>query len=285
MSTDAGNLFSGKGSSSKAPATPAQPVDATDAPPQYHPPGAAPSPFTRPGEEAPRGPFGRPKRGYDRRLLPNVDVTRGLATMSKEVEVVAEASMSKDDAGALNMRVLDVWGATRFLEGEIMTLMDALYHSVTVNGTSTVMPGRSVIRFNGGEFSMRAAVQEFGNDFRRWGRASADAIRDANERTMTALPDDVLMWDRKQDLLRVAVQRGMQRYPTLCFDTADFCTGLTVPEHLAIAESKKLILASTTNYADTAKAVSKVTTADGFVGTGVSDNAAGRSSGGIAASG
>lgn len=284
MADKAANLYSGKSPATSGPApsgpAPAYTPQPMDAPESERVSGSRPSAaagsFTRVGASAPAAVFGRPKRGFDTRLLPNVDVTLGLANLSGEVEVVPEASMSKDDAGQYNLRILREWGASTFLDGDIMTLMDALFHAVTINGTSTAMPGRSEVRFKGGKFSMAIPATILGNDLRRWGRASADAIRDANVRTLNASQDEPLRWERREDLLRVAVQRGMQRHPTLCFDTADFCTGLTVTEQLAIAESKKLILANTTNFVDTAKAISKANTADGYVGTpGLNGHAAG----------
>lgn len=206
-------------------------------------------------------------RQVDSRLFPGLDIQEGLSKMGKG-SVSLESVMSKDEAGAINMKILDMWGLRLSVEeGVIFTVFEMLFRSCAFNGTSTAQPGRAVIHVMGQKFDVKEVVIMLGDNFRRWARANADNIRDAMVRIVRDYdlgdPDAA---DAYNTLMRVALARGMQRQPTLCFDVADYCSGLSLPESTAIAAAKETVLSNTVNVPDAALATGRAHTVDGYEG-------------------
>lgn len=207
----------------------------------------------------------RPRGGVDPRLMPGVDVRRGMANLAKG-ELVEESVMSKEAAGLATKRMLDAWGIySGEDEGIIMGVMDQLWFSCAINGTSVAQAGRAQIKVAGQVFEVKLVVELLGEDYRRWARANADQIRASCERVIRDFdPNDFVASDRYTSLMRVAYTRGMQRLPHLAFDVADYCTGLTMPEVMAIAQSKVVVLSNVTNTPDALLATGRAQTVDGF---------------------
>jgi len=207
----------------------------------------------------------RPKHTVDSRLFPGIDVRRGLANMAKG-EMVEESVMSKSEAGEVTARILKAWGIYSGAdEGVIMGVMEQLYFSCAINGTSVAQAGRAKLLVSGQVFEMKIVVEMLGEDYRRWARANADMIRAACQRVIADYdPYDEISSERYNSLKRVALVRGMQRMPHLAFDVADYCDGLTLPESVAVAQSKALVLSSGVNTVDAVLATGRAQTIDGF---------------------
>jgi len=165
--------------------------------------------------------------------------------------VTKDDRMSAQEAGGTMERILRMYDIDRANEGDIEAFVTALLFSHTINGGSTLQPGRAVMSVSNTSFNYADIVRLLGTDIRRFFRAYANEIRDANKDILNNYdPYDPVAAEYHGWLMQVASERGLQRYPYLAHDSADACTDLSPPERTAVAASKRTVLACVDNSAD-----------------------------------
>lgn len=129
----------------------------------------------------------------------------------------------------------------------------ALWLCHTVNGSSTLMPGRSTFSVPDlvGQIDYGDVIKLLGVNARRFFRSYADDIADVNRRTLSAHdPGDPVAVENWSWIMGVAATRGLARYPYLAHDSADACLHLNLAERAALAASKVAVLSAVTSTAD-----------------------------------
>lgn len=122
----------------------------------------------------------------------------------------------------------------------------ALWFCHTVNGASTLNPGRSTFGATDtlGGFSYGDVMRQLGPDARRFFRAYADDITEVNRKVLADLDlNDPASVENYGWLLEVAATRGISKYPYLAHDSADACLYLNTSERAAVIASKKYVTA------------------------------------------
>lgn len=153
----------------------------------------------------------------------------------------------KLDSGTANLtldRLHERFGVSHWSQEKLWAFDNALWFCHTLNGASTYSEGRASFSLCDREFLYSEVINHLGTDLRRFFRAFADDIRDVNYAVwMNNDIQDPDAQTRREDLLRVARQRGMIKHPEYCHDSADACSSLPTGVANAIAESKAAILA------------------------------------------
>jgi len=157
------------------------------------------------------------------------------------------------DAGALLDRIHQMVGIDRETEDIIVAFDKALFYEHTINGASLLQPGRGVIRVGESSFELQGVKALLGTEQRRFFRAFADDIGTVNREVLAAYdahdPETVEMHGQ---IMQVAVERGLQKYPYLAHDSSDAGVRLSVEERVALMVSKRVVLESTVNRVDAA---------------------------------
>lgn len=211
---------------------------------------------------------GRSVVGYDPRKF-SYDVVRGKRD-ALPFSASKDDRMSATEAGDMLDRLHRVFGIENETEGVLRGFDRGLFFCHTVNGGSTLAPGRSTFSVLGvtESFSFAKVRDVLGVDQRRFFRAFADEITEVNKSVCREYdPYDVVKAEHWGWLQQVAHDRGLHRYPYLSHDSADACLLLSPPERVALAASKVLVIASTANSADRLKANSRVMSADSYDST------------------
>jgi len=211
---------------------------------------------------------GRAPPAYDPRKY-KYDVTRGRGK-NLPFEVSKEDRMPADEAGERLNRIHELMGIDRENEGVIYAFDCGLFFCHTVNGGSVLGPGRASFAVPGvtREFSW-AEIRDFlGVDIRRFFRAYADDITEVNRKVLRELDFyDPVKSEQHAQLIQVASERGLSRYPHLAHDSADACMKLSPTERAALSASKVLVISTSNNSADRLKANNRVASADGYDST------------------
>lgn len=174
--------------------------------------------------------------------------------------------MSAEDAGELLHGLHCKFGIQNCTEEVLWAFDKALFFNHTINGASPVQPGEKDMVIddpNSGQISipMREIIDELGFNARRFFRAFADLVTEANREVIEERdPEDQNSIDRYDQLMQVAFQRGMVRYPELCHDSADACTRLTLEERATVLASKTKVLANSSKTAQETNPYYKVET-------------------------
>jgi len=114
-----------------------------------------------------------------------------------------------------------------------------------------LQPGRATFTVAGNSFDYRDLVIYLGEAQRRFFRAFADVVMVNNKRILNADdPNDIVTLEQAENLRQVAAERGLQRFPYLCHDTADACSSLNDTERSALMASKSMVFAASVNMAD-----------------------------------
>jgi len=133
----------------------------------------------------------------------------------------------------------------------ILAFDKALFFEHTVNGASLLQPGRGVLSVGDSEFELAIVKTALGVDQRRFFRAFADEISAVNREVLDAYdPHDPVAAERHGQVMQVAVERGLQKYPYLAHDSSDAGLSLSVEERIALMQSKRVVLESTVNNVD-----------------------------------
>jgi len=206
---------------------------------------------------------GRKPKEYDTRKY-RYDVTVG---RGKNLPFFAgkEDRLSAEVAGDFLDRLHKIFGLDREVEGVLRAVDKAIFFSHTINGASVLAEGRSTFSVPGVTQPMqwKVVIEVLGVEQRRFFRAFADDIAVVNGEVIRDYdPDDVEKSEQFHQLMQVATNRGMQRYPHLAHDSADACSELSPGERAALAASKQMVIGSVYNSADRMKANDRSVTAD-----------------------
>lgn len=159
--------------------------------------------------------------------------------------------MDAADAGALLDRIHQMVGIDRETEDVISAFDKALFFEHTINGASLLQPGRGVLRVGDSEFELQSVKAILGTDQRRFFRAYADEIAAVNREVLAAYDaHDPTSVEMHGQVMQVAVERGLQKYPYLAHDASDAGVRVSVEERNALMVSKRTVLESTVNRAD-----------------------------------
>jgi hypothetical protein len=159
--------------------------------------------------------------------------------------------MSAKEAGDALEAIHSMYGISRESEARLVAFDKALFFEHSINGASLLQPGRGELIVDGVSFDITPFKEKLGVDQRRFFRAFADDIADVNKEVLAAYdvydPESV---EKVGFIRQIAAIRGLQKYPHLIHDSSDAASSLTYDEHAAVANSKRVVLESTVNQAD-----------------------------------
>jgi len=160
-------------------------------------------------------------------------------------EASKEDRLDPETAGELLHRVHVQCGIDREDDDVIFAFDNALWFSHTLNGGSMFQDGDAKLRFAGYTATYDNIKKVLGSSPRRFFRAYADEIREANKTVLATFdPQDPVSFTQHGQLIEVASKRGLLKFPDLAHDSADACLSLTETERAAIEASKIDRLAS-----------------------------------------
>lgn len=146
-------------------------------------------------------------------------------------------------AGELLHKLHQALGIASEVEEHIVAFDKALFFEHTLNGASVLQPGRGNIVVGDIVYPIDDIHKILGDDIRRFFRAYADDVAAVNREVLDnyypANPESVEMHGQ---LMQVAFDRGIEKFPYLAHDSADACTFLSIEERNALASSKKHVL-------------------------------------------
>lgn len=179
------------------------------------------------------------------------DITRARTQPALAFSASKVDRLDAELAGEKLKQILDKFGIMNEDESRIYAFMNALFFAHTLNGGSILQPGRGVLRVDGVEFDMAAVSAILGVEARRFYRAYADEIADANQMVLDNCdPLDPVTMEMYGQLMQVAHERGLQKYPKFSHDSADACVHMSLEERRAVMASKRMVLLGTVNRAD-----------------------------------
>lgn len=182
--------------------------------------------------------------------------------------VTRDDRMSAEEAGAMLHTIHEMLKIEREDEARIAAFDRALFFCHTVNSGSTLQPGATKLCVDGVNFEYGDIVRKLGNDIRRFFRAFADDIAQVNREIIAGYdPYDHASVERVGWIQQIALERGLQRFPYLAHDSADACVKLTPAERAAVVASKREVLSTTVNSADSMMANPRVANANRFDST------------------
>lgn len=200
-----------------------------------------------PGESAG---WGRGPAAIDGRKF-KFDLIRAKTQPALPFSVSKVDRLDADRAGELLMRIMTAFQIQHEDETRMYAFMNALFFQHTLNGGSILQPDRGVLRVDGVEFDMAVIKTILGIDSRRFYRAYADEIAEVNQRVIDECdPLDPVSMEMYGQLIQVAHERGLQKYPKNAHDSSDACIHMTLEERRAVLASKRLTLLGTVNRAD-----------------------------------
>lgn len=155
------------------------------------------------------------------------------------------------EAGELLHRIHTLVGVDSEPENVLVAFDKALFFEHTINGASLLQPGRGSLSVGSSTFELSIVKTALGVDQRRFFRTFADEIASANREVLDAYdPYDPVTVERHGQLIQVAVERGLQKYPYLAHDSSDACLTISVEERIALMGSKRVVLESSVNNVD-----------------------------------
>lgn len=207
-----------------------------------------PSAFTRAGETSVgwgRGPVPVDKRKF------RYDVSAALTRKAVGFSATKVDRMDAVEAGDVLHRIHTTFGIQNEPEERIHAFDQALWYEHAVNGGSTLQAERGALHVAGMDFDIPVIVKILGVDARRFFRAYADEVinclRGVVHRYTPYDPEAAEMYAA---VMQVAVARGLQKYPHLIHDSSDAAIGLSIEERVALQASKRMVIQSTVNAAD-----------------------------------
>lgn len=204
------------------------------------------------GRPSPVGQMGALFNGID---------TVGATRRPVPVSASCDSVMTPVQANANFLRLLQRNELHKESPGAQMGFMEGMGWCMILNGTSGLSPGRAEFSVAGTTFNYRQTVADvLGDDHRRFARAYADYLRRLIRENTKAYqigqaegadPDDFaqVRW-RHENIQRIAAERSITRATDLCFDVAEYCTGLTLYEKQLVSNSKQSVIASGVNSID-----------------------------------
>jgi len=148
------------------------------------------------------------------------------------------------DGGMVLHRIHELVGVDKLEESVILAFDKALWLEHTLNGASLLQPGRGSLRVGNTEFDISVAKGYLAEQARRFFRTFADDIAAVNREVLNAGdPWDHEAYEKAQQVMQVAIERGLQKYPHLAHDSSDACLSISVEERLAVLSSKRVVIA------------------------------------------
>lgn len=179
------------------------------------------------------------------------DVTRARAMPKLPFGASRADRMDAVDAGALLDRIHQMFGIDTETEDVIAAFDKALFLEHTLNGASILQSSRGLLWVGDAQFELAAIKRLLGENQRRFYRAFADDIAMVNREVLAAYDDhDPTKVELHGQIMQVAIERGLQKYPHLAHDSSDAGVRLSVEERNALMHSKRIVLESTVNRAD-----------------------------------
>lgn len=159
--------------------------------------------------------------------------------------------MDADEAGDMLHRIHKMYDIDCESEDVIAAFDKALFFEHTINGASLMQPGRGLLTVGKSTFELASVKQVLGVEQRRFFRAFADEVADLNREVIASYDAyDPTTVEKHGQLMQVAIERGLQKFPYLAHDSSDAGVRVTVEERVALAASKRLVLPSVVNNAD-----------------------------------
>jgi len=226
------------------------------------------APPVRVGVGGPARPSGIPPEGVTRRAPPTARaIGRGVVQVdtrkfrydvnrARTMPVLAFGASRADrldavDAGNLLERIHEMFSINRETENVILAFNKALFFEHTINGASLMQGGEGVLTVGESSFELASVKQLLGTQQRRFFRALADDITAVNREVLASYDaHDPVAAEKHGQIMQVAVERGLQKYPYLAHDSSDAGIRLSVEERKALMASKKVVLESVVNLAD-----------------------------------
>jgi len=192
-----------------------------------------------------RGPVEPDKRKY------RYDVMRAVGTQPVTFSVSKEDRMDATEAGGLLHRLHVELGIDKAEENRIHGFNQALFFQHTINGASVLQKGQGSLVVDGHGFDLSVVLRVLGGNARRFFRAYADDIVEVNRAVIASVSSyDVNSLDKYGQLMQVAAERGLHKYPYLAHDSADACLFLSLEERRAVMASKRHVLMTGKNQVD-----------------------------------
>jgi len=167
--------------------------------------------------------------------------------------VTKDDRMSAREAGNMLHEIHNMFGIAKEDESFLQSFNNSLFLYHTLNSASVLQPGRGFVMVADSQFDAYEVVVKLGVNARRFYRAFADDIKETNLMVLAQYdPYDPVKAELHGQILQVATERGIQRFPHLCHDSADACIVLSPAERAAIIQSKAFVLSGTPNTADKA---------------------------------
>lgn len=205
-------------------------------------------PLERAAPDVGRG-WGRGPVPVDRRKF-RYDVLRARATPALEFSASKADRMDALDAGDMLHGLHHMFGIDVAEEARISAFDKALFLEHTINGASLMQPGRGSLKAADMVFDVQPIKTKLGVHQRRFFRAFADEIAEVNKEVLAAYdPYDPVAAERATQVIQVAVERGLQKFPHLAHDSSEACT-LSNDERMAVLASKRLVIPNSLNNAD-----------------------------------
>jgi hypothetical protein len=179
------------------------------------------------------------------------DVARGKSVAPLPFGASKADRMDASEAGNLLHDIHVMYGIDKVEEARLVAFDNALFFEHTINGASLLQPGRGQLTVAGMQFDIQPLKTKLGVEQRRFFRAYADDIAANNKFVLDSYdvydPESV---EKCGYLHQLAAVRGLQKYPHLVHDSSDAGSSLSYDERSAIANSKRVVLESTVNQAD-----------------------------------
>jgi len=159
--------------------------------------------------------------------------------------------MDAAEAGRLLHRIHEVFEIDTEEENVIAAFDKALFFEHAVNGASLLQPGRGALSVGESVFELSVVKTILGTDQRRFFRAFADEVIEVNREVLASYDAyDPATVEKHGQLMQVAVERGLQKYPHLAHDSSDAALRISVEERMALMASKRSVLPTVVNNAD-----------------------------------
>jgi hypothetical protein len=192
-----------------------------------------------------RGPIPIDRRKY------RYDILRGRSSPALPFTASRADRMDPEEAGSVLHRIHQMYGIDRAEEARLVAFDKALFFEHTINGASLLQPGRGYLTVDGVQFDVLPFKRLLGVEQRRFFRAFADDILAVNREVLDSYDAyDPVSSEKVGQLHQLSAERGLQKFPYLVHDSSDAALMLTYDERAAVMNSKRIVLESTVNQAD-----------------------------------
>lgn len=183
------------------------------------------------------------KWGYDRVAARSQPV---VSSFSSKID-----RLDAEEAGALLNSIHVKFGIDKCEESFLQAFDDALFREHTLNGASIIQGKNGVLVVGDDRFPIAEVKELLGTRRRAFYRAFADDIAESNQRALDALdPYDSASVELHGQIMQVAWDRGLQKFPHLAHDSASACVRISAEERLAVMASARYVFKNQENVAD-----------------------------------